>query len=275
MKRDRQSIDHRQAEMLTLIRKRQEIMVDELSELFSVSPMTVRRDLQYLEEMGKISRFHGGASAHTGAMPSAEKDIVSFCRRLIARRAAELVRSGDSILINGSSTALALLDYLDGKTARVFTNNGMVIDHNCPSSVDIRLSGGIVRPCQHILTGDLTLRSLMDIHADKAFLGCGGISPDGEIMCGIPAELGINETMIEHSDSYFILADHTKIGRSSIYASFHLEKKGCVITDERADPRVLDQLREVGMRVIQVKVSDPHDKSSRGGMTDSEKDIGP
>ncbi|MBQ6595551.1 MAG: DeoR/GlpR transcriptional regulator [Clostridia bacterium] len=270
MKRDRRSINQRQAEMLTLIRKRQEIMVDELSELFHVSPMTVRRDLHFLEKRGKISRFHGGASVHAGEMPSSDKDAVPFCRQLIARRAAELVESGATILINGSGTAIALLDYLDGKPVRVFTNNGMVIGHSYPSNVDVRLSGGNVRSCQYILTGDLTMRSLIDIRADVAFLGCGGISPDGEIMCGIPAELGINETMIAHADSYYILADHTKIGKSSLYASFQLEKKGCIITDERADPKVLDRLRAAGMQVIQVSAAEMRGESPEEDMPDAE-----
>ena len=108
----------------------------------------------------------------------------------------------------------------------------------------------------NILTGDLALRNLMDVRADKAFLGCTGISPDGEILCGIPSELGINETMIEHADAYFILADYTKIGKAGTYASFHLEKKGCVITDELAPGEVLDRLRAIGMQVIQARAAD-------------------
>lgn len=65
MKRDRQSVNLRHAEMLALIRERQEVLVEELSKTFGISMMTVRRDLQALEEQGKISRFHRG-HAHGG-----------------------------------------------------------------------------------------------------------------------------------------------------------------------------------------------------------------
>ena len=92
--------------------------------------------------------------------------------------------------------------------------------------------------------------------ADAAFLGCSGISPDGEILCGIPNELGLNETMISHASRYYILADYTKIGKTGTYASFSLEKSGCVITDERANPQVLAQLRAIGMAVVQVRKAD-------------------
>lgn len=256
MKRDRQTVNLRHAEMLAMIRDRQEILVDELARAFDISTMTVRRDLQTLEEQGKISRFHGGATVDVRAVAPDEKNQVALCQRLIARRAASLVNSGDTLLINGSNTALALLDHLEGKLVSAFTNNAMMVGHRFPDGVDVQLSGGALRGTRHILTGDLALRNLMDMRADKAFLGCTGISPDGEILCGIPAELGINETMIAHADTYFVLADYTKIGKAGTYASFHLEKKGCVITDELAPAGVLEQLRAVGMQVIQVRAED-------------------
>ena len=256
MKRDRQSVNNRHAEMLALIRERQEVMVEELSEVFGVSTMTVRRDLQVLEEKGKISRFHGGATVDIRQAASDGRDDVAMYRRMIARCAASLVQDGESILINGSNTALALLNHLEGKSVSVFTNNGHAVGHKYPAGLDIQLSGGVLKGAQHILTGDLAMRNLIDVHADKAFLGCAGISPDGEILCGITSELGINETMIGHSEQYFIMADYTKIGKTSPYASFHLEKKGCVITDERAPRDVLERLRVIHMKVVQVGRSD-------------------
>lgn len=250
MKRDRQSVDLRHAEMLALIRERQEVLVEELSEAFDISTMTVRRDLQALEEAGKISRFHGGAAASFS--PDAEgRSRVSLCRQMIARYAASLVQDGETLLINGSNTALGLLNYAGSKHLSVFTNNGLAVGQKLPAGVELQLSGGVFRGAGHILTGDLAMRNLMEIHADKAFLGCTGISKDGEILCGIPSELGINETMIEHAEEYYILADYTKIGKTSAYASFHLEKRGCVITDWHAPDDVLEQLRAIGMEVIQ------------------------
>ena len=249
MKRDRQSVNQRHAEMLSLIRQRQELLVPELAQIFNISPMTVRRDLQLLEERGMIRRFHGGATIDQETEVSRDRMDVSLCRGLIARYAASLVQNGDVILINGSNTALALLDHLEEKRVTVYTNNGLVVGRSYPESINVQLFGGSLRT-DHILTGDLTLRNLMDIHADKAFLGCIGISPGGEILCGIPSELSINETMIAHAEKYYILADHTKMGRSSPYASFLLEKKGCIITDVFAPTEVTDRLRDGDMEVI-------------------------
>ncbi len=256
MKRDRQSVDNRQARILSLIRERQEVKVEELAAIFGVSLMTIRRDLQHLEDRGYISRFFGGATVDPTAAALPEKDDVAIYRQLIARYAASLVMDEDYLFINGSSTALDLLNYTGSKKVHVFTNNGLAINRKFPSGVDITLSGGIIRSAGHIMTGDCAMRNLLITQAEKAFIGCTGISPDGEILCGIPTELSTNETMISHAFEYYIMADFTKIGKTSTYASCSLERPGTVITDERAPAEVLDRLSSIGMNVIQVKKSD-------------------
>lgn len=256
MKKGRQSVDARRAKVLSMIRERQKMKVEDLAAHFNVSLMTIRRDLQILEENGLIGRFYGGAAVDFGSTPLSEKDSVTLYRKLIARYAATLVSDGDELFINGSMTALNLLDYVGEKTVHVFTNNGAVINREFPAGVEITLSGGTLRGQTHILTGDCSMRNLLMAQAEKAFMGCSGISPDGEILCGIPTELGINETMIGHARKYYILADYTKIGKTSTYASCSLEKAGTIITDEMAPPAVIERLRTIGMTVIQVKQSD-------------------
>lgn len=254
MKRERESVNTRQARMLSMIRERQEIKVEELARAFNVSLMTVRRDLQTLEDRRLISRFYGGASVDASA--AAPKDDAALYRQLIARYSATLVRSGETIFINGSNTALGLMEYTGDRSFTAVTNNGNAVKYRCPAGVSVTLLGGTLRGQSHIMTGDNTMRNLLMTQADKAFLGCAGISSDGELLCGIPTELSINETMIAHAREYFILADHTKVGKAGTYASCSLEKRGTVITDELAPAAVLDQLRAIGMNVIQVRRSD-------------------
>lgn len=256
MKRDLQSVNSRRAKILSMVRERQKMKVEELAEYFNVSLMTIRRDLQILEEKGLVSRFYGGAMADSRVMSTSERDEMELYRQLIGRYAASLVEEGDTLFINGSSTALDLLHYVGQNNIHVFTNNASSVCRQFPAGVEVTLSGGILRGQSNIMTGDCTMRNLLMVQADKAFIGCVGISPGGEILCGIPAELGINETMISHADSYYILADYTKIGKAGTYASCSLEKTGTIITDERAPVNVVEQLRVIGMTVIQVKKSD-------------------
>lgn len=256
MKRGRQSVNARRAQMLAMIRERQTIKVEELAGAFNVSLMTVRRDLQALEDGGKIGRFYGGATVDPDAAPNAGQDDVALCRRLIARYAASQVASGEHIFISGSSTALQILDYLDGKRVQVFTNNAAVVGRTLPPGVEVTLSGGVLREQSYVLTGDCAMRNLLMMQAEKAFIGCTGISPDGEILYGVPTALGINETMIGHAYAYYVLADFTKIGKTGTYASCSLERPGTIITDEHAPADVVERLRAIGMTVVQVRESD-------------------
>lgn len=261
MKQDRQTVDARRAKILSVVRERQKITVEELSGRFGVSLMTIRRDLRALEDEGKLGRFHGGAHVGARAAPVADKDTVALYRRLISRCAAALVAPDDRIFINGSETALDMLDYVTCP-ASVFTNNGLAVNRRFPAGADVTLLGGSLRNAGHIMTGDCTMRNLLTMRADKAFIGCSGISPNGEILCDIPTELGVNETMIGHAKEYFILADHTKVGKAGTYASFSLETAGCIITDEKASPEVLERLRMLDMKVIQVGRKDFPDLTS-------------
>jgi DeoR/GlpR family transcriptional regulator of sugar metabolism len=249
MKKDHQSIQKRQNRILELLEERQVLSVQELTELLSVSFMTVRRDLQILEEAGLLVRFHGGARALQASEAQADS-TVGICRNLISRYAGSLVCEGQTLLINGSLTAIEILPHIQKIEVTVLTNNVAVVAYQNLKNISIVLTGGALR--DNILMGDIALRSVLDYQADAAFLGCSGISQNGEIQSTIPGEIAINESMINHADMYYVLADHTKIGKSMTNASFFLETPGTVITDYLASQEVIKKLCARGMKVVVV-----------------------
>ena len=239
MKRDQQTIDSRHAAMTALVNERQSIKVDELASLFDVSLMTVRRDLQILEDKGLLKRIHGGAESLSASGGSA--NALANNKIMISAYMASLIQNGDSLFMNGSLTALNSLLFLEGKNVKVITNNGKAVDMDFPDNINILLTGGILK--DHIMVGDFAIRNLLQSRADKAIIGCTGISPAGEIMCAVPSELSVNEFMHSHAKEYFIVVDSSKIGRTGTYASVSLESSGTIITDEEADRSVLEQLK--------------------------------
>ncbi len=253
MGRDRQTVSNRRARILATVREQQQARVEELAETFDVSLMTIRRDLQVLEEAGLLTRFYGGASVESriASAGGSDETILEY-RRVIARCAASMLGDGESVFINGSSTALLTLDYLGDKRVNVYTNNGKAASKRYADGVVVTFLGGTIRRAGHIMTGDCTMRNLLTVSANTALLGCTGISPDGEILCDIPTELGINETMVAHADRCLILADHTKVGKTGTYASCSLEKACTVITDELAPRDVVTRLEAIGMTVVQL-----------------------
>lgn len=255
MKRDRKSVDDRQSKILALIQEQGEAKVEDLAHTFDISLMTVRRDLQFLEEQHLIRRFYGGASSLPRQHSMTRAEQIAMYRELISKYAARFVESGDSLFINGSQTALNLLQYVENKTISVFTNNGYALGKTFPEGVHVHLTGGEVR--ENVMVGDYVMRNLLTMEADKTFIGCAAVYDNGEFRYDIPTEIGINESMITRTKkALYILADHTKIKSRSAhenqYGSCTYERPWTLITDEKADPAAIERLRETGMKVVQI-----------------------
>ena len=262
MKNNRKTVEERQRAILELVNIRGEITVEELSSMCGVSPMTVRRDLSLLDAGGMIRRLHGRAVTLDRAEKLEETQIdVRNCRESISRYAASLVSDSDSMFINGSRTALNLLRYLGGKKARVITNNGWVLMEPYPDNVQVHLLGGELYG--RIMIGEYVVQNILQMSADKAFIGCAAIYDDGEFRYDIPTEIGINEMMLSRTrGDFYILADHTKLQRRetriNTYGSFRYSHEVRLITDEMADPDLLEQLEKNGIRVTAVPVMEMH-----------------
>ena len=252
MKRERACVDNRRNCIIEIMKENPEVRVDDLAEKLGVSLITIRRDLQFLEEKQLLIRTYGGAVASMDT-----EDEVQMYRRLIARYAAGLVDDGDALFINTSSSALRVMEYITSNNVTVITNNGKAINCERGPGVSVVLTGGELRHPKEAMVGDFALRNLQPIYAKKAFIGCSGISAEVGMTTGIFNEVSINELMIDHAtEAVCLLADHTKIGKNSSFISCPIEKIKYLITDEKASEEALALIREKGVIVHQVSRSD-------------------
>lgn len=259
MKRDHSTVERRRSLILKKIREEEHVKVEDLAREFEICPMSVRRDLQYLEDRNLITRSYGGASINPQYRTVSPEEELNLYRRLLGRYAASQVSSGETIFINGSMSALGLVDFLTAQNVQVVTNNGNIVGKKAPKGITVTLTGGELR--EHVLVGDVVLRSLLDFHAEKTFLGCAGVTRNGEFCYNIPMEISINETMISRTTKkLYILADHTKLENADAntphYGSCTYDRPVTLITDEKADPRTVENLRSLGIEVFQVGIND-------------------
>lgn len=258
MKNNQQAVQSRRQQILQMVRDAGEISVTDIAQAHNISEMTVRRDLQYLEEQNLIWRTHGGANSidRTREINLYGEDI-ALCRDRISEYAARFVNDGDKLFINGSRTALNLLRHLGKKNVFVYTNNGWSIGQHYPEGVTLCLTGGELR--DHVMVGEYVMRYLLSIEVDKIFIGCAAVYDDGEFRYDIPTEIGINESLISRTgNKIYVLADHSKLlkrsGNSNSYGSSTYDRKITLITDEKADETSLENLRENGLEVIAVPI---------------------
>lgn len=267
MKNNRKAVEERQAAILNCVRSRGEITVEELSEICNVSAMTVRRDLQLLEQNGLLKRSYGKAVTIEQAERLSQDALeIRMLRDRISAYASRLIDDGDRIFINGSRTALSMLRYTEKKTVSVYTNNGWALEEVYPSGVSLHLTGGEVY--QKIMVGEYVVQNLLGIQVNKTFLGCAAVYDDGEFRYDIPTEIAINEMMISRTTGeLYILADHTKlkhrVNHANTYGSCRYSHPLTFITDDQADPDIISSLRASGINVILVSDSDTADESAQ------------
>lgn len=258
MKRSRTLVEGRRNKVLEVLRENGQVKVGELAEQFGVSPLTIRRDLQYLEDNKKLERFYGGASIANDMLAATyEEDEATMYRRLIAKYAASLVEDGDTIFINTSSTALRIIKHIDDKQVIVITNNGKAINTERSPKVSIVLTGGELRDDKEAMVGDFALNNLERVSAKKSFLGCSGLSVESGMTTERLNEVNINQTMLRRATgTAYILADHTKIGKNSSFVTSNINRIKNIITDEKADENIINAFRAMGIKVYQVSRND-------------------
>lgn len=252
MKMNMNIVNARRNSIMKEIQSKGKVQVDDLAKTMHVSPLTIRRDLQYWEEMGAVERYYGGARLIQNYVHNDNPALANdFYKHAIAKYAAQYVQDGDTIFINTSSTALLMLRYIKNKHVTVITNNGKAILMDYDPMINICLTGGELRNPKESMVGDFALNNLNRVSATKAFLGCSGISASVGMTTAILQEVAINEVMINRcSGEVFMLADHTKIGINHSFISGTITSFDYVITDVLADEFELNSIQEHSIKTI-------------------------
>lgn len=242
------------------------VRVTDLAEAFDVSEITVRRDLDELARQGLLERFHGGARQiervgqetlfrDKPRLHAEEKDI-------IASIAARMVKNEDTVLLNGGTTTLAILRHLRNRNVRIITNNAAAPDEIGDSESELILLGGQYRNKSRSLYGGLALLTLDQIHASICILGSNGVSSRTGLTTSVYAESAINLRMVERTKGdVMVVADGSKIGRTSNFAGIPLSQVSTLITDSSADMEELAAIKAAGVRVIVCSLERPGESS--------------
>jgi DeoR family transcriptional regulator, aga operon transcriptional repressor len=243
-----------------LLEQRGFVRVRELSERFGVSTVTARNDLQVLEERRLAHRVHGGAmpaNAARGERPFEEVASRQATQKAaIARAAAALVTSGESILLDVGTTTAAFARALVARgelTELTVITNGIKIALELESAdprFSIVVTGGTLRPKQHSLVDPLAAAMLATLQADTVFLGCNGIDPEHGVSNVNLPEAAIKRAMIASARRRVVLADGSKVGVRALAPVCAIDVVDVVVTDAGADPEHVAALRAQGVDVI-------------------------
>jgi DeoR family glycerol-3-phosphate regulon repressor/DeoR family fructose operon transcriptional repressor len=246
----------RRAEMLRLLRQLGQVTVTEMSSRFEVSLDTIRRDLDALADQGLISRIHGGAIPADG-MASADSPFEQrinahqIAKTNIGRAAARLISSGETVIVNGGSTAVAFAASLaDLQHLTIVTNNLGVPAAVPPQAVNgLYLLGGEIRSGAHVTLGPVGFVGTRRIIADSAVIGVGGLTEDG-ISTSRIEEATMMSAMIAAARRTIVIADRSKLGRLGFAIVAPLDQLDVVVTDQEPPRELAVALEAAGVRIV-------------------------
>ena len=244
-----------------LVRENGVVRVDDLCDQLGVSPATVRRDLESLEQAGRIRRVHGGAMSVGGRLEEPffdDKASLALAeKRAIARKALSLVERGDTLYLDGGSTVLELARLLHNR------DDLTVVTHSLRAALALEaagprllLVGGELRRRSQTMVGPLTRLPLTNLHVDHAFMGTMGLTLHEGMTTTDPAEAYTKQLVMDSARHVTLLADSSKIGAVSFAFAGALDALDRLITDTRADQAFLRELRKLGVALLTVSTKD-------------------
>ncbi|MCI8946422.1 MAG: DeoR/GlpR transcriptional regulator [Lachnospiraceae bacterium] len=247
----------RKQKILEYITKKPQITVAELSEVFGVSAVTIRKDLNELSKRGDIKRTYGGAVS-TGLVQKEEgedeKEFVNMERkREIAEKAIRFVEEGNSLIIDAGSTTQELARLIVERKIyglTIITNAFNIADvFRENSEYEVVFTGGQYRKKILSCVGPYTINILNSINADKCFMGSNGVSLARGVTTPNVLEAEVKRNMMQNSREQYLLADSSKFGRILLFKVADMNEIDCLITDSQADEEIIAKIRNLGVTV--------------------------
>jgi len=232
-----------------------EVKTSELAELFSVSPMTIRNDLNALNEQGALVRIHGGAIVREPL--TNEPSYIDKANRnraekeRIGKHAAKMVEEGMAVFIGNGTTTMQLVKHLPRNLhIRVFTN---ALNHASELSkypwVEVYVIGGHLRSISLGMVGRLARQALTGVYFDLAFLGVNGISLEHGFTLPSLEEAETAAEVVRHARRTVILADHTKFGMVTHSQVTDIEGVDVIVTDSGLSDRFREEFESLDVEL--------------------------
>lgn len=248
----------RQEKILNYINEKNRASISELSEMFQVSKVTIRSDIDELAERGLANKTHGGAvSKKVGISSEIPYELKSQSnireKKQIAGEALKYIKKNDVIIIDSGSTTFQLVEGLpEGIT--VITTDILLAVEIIKSKKDIRIiiPGGEVERSVYTLQGIDAIRYFENLHADKVFLGCDALDFDFGVSDRSRESAATKQAMMEASSEVILLTDSSKFGAKLVAKVCPLQKVDILIVD-KIEEEMKERCEHEGIQVIIAK----------------------
>jgi DeoR/GlpR family transcriptional regulator of sugar metabolism len=245
------SINLRHKEILDILEENGSVSIKILTKRLYVSEATVRRDLAELERSGSLKRTHGGAQSileTNRQIPlSIREELDADAKNQICRRAAELVKEGATVFIDGSSTAQHIIKYLSGiKDINVVTYSIRAAEMALREHIRTYCAGGLLIENSLVCTGQKTVDFAESINADICFISCKGMDSRGRFTDTSEEETAIRKAFIKNSATRVMLMTSNKSENTYLHTLCTAEQIDYIFCDTVLPEAITKKLRGRG-----------------------------
>ena len=240
--------------ILELLREFGKVDVADLSSKLKVSAVTIRKDLDLLEEKKLLYRTHGGAilaDPYIATRKVSEKEkLRPEVKRRIGLKAVELLSPQDALIIASGTTVQAFARCIENMKLTVITSAmNVAMELLDKPDIEIIQLGGIIRHSSASVVSEYAIRMLDNFSCSKLFLGVDGIDPEYGLSTTHIQEACLNQAMIAAATKTIVLADSSKFGRRGFSKICNMSDIDWVITDSGISPKMLEAIEEQGVKV--------------------------
>lgn len=248
-------MNDRQSKILEMLALGELTSVKAMSQELSVSSVTIRQDLAYLEKEGLVKRVHGGALLGESDDIRSRLGVNYEKKILVARKAASLVRDGETIFIeSGSVNALLARELVKRSSLTVLTTNLFIARQlRKGNHVQVIIVGGIYQHESESVVGQLAKQFIGQVNFGKAFLGIDGFSPEAGFTCKDMMRAEVAAQIIERCRESYVLTDSSKFGRSELQTICRIDQIDWLVTDEGIPEASREILVQSGVRLLIAK----------------------
>ncbi|WP_420121003.1 DeoR/GlpR family DNA-binding transcription regulator [Nakamurella sp.] len=252
----------RQQEIAELVTAEGTVRIEDLIERFGVSAMTVHRDLDQLEAQGLLRKTRGQVTALGSSLTEsgmAFRSTRNLAEKVaLAHAALEFVESGQSIVLDDSTTAVQLARLLPRRAPLgVITNSAAVAAELAREpQISLTVVGGLYHSWCDAYQGQTTVDAIANIRADTFVMSAAAITDDIAFFQNLDT-IAVKRAMFTSSARRLLLADHTKFGQRALHALLPLAEFDAVIVDTGTGADQIERMRRAGITVVVAPVDPP------------------
>ena len=249
-------VAERRAEIVRLLRERGQVSVADLSEQLSVSEMTARRDLEFLEHEGLARRFHGGAVtmvSRSFETPYAARAYDNqAAKRAIGQRVADLIMPGETVIVDAGTTTVEVARALRDRANLLVCPLGLQAAAELADRPGIRVlvPGGELRLGEQMFIGELTRNSLAGLRFDTYVMAVGGASRDDGFTDFSLDDVAVKQAALHSARRCVVACDSAKLGKVGFARIGPLSVAAMIVTDAAVTDAARTWLTEAGLDVV-------------------------